>query len=51
MASFYDVFKGNIVLTGERGDSIWDRNAVNVNNTFALIPEMQVWEVRREDYG
>ena len=36
MASFYDVFKGNIVLTGERGDSIWDRNAVNVNNTFCF---------------
>lgn len=34
MASFYDVFKGNIVLTGERGDFIWDRNADNVNSDF-----------------
>lgn len=34
MASFYDVFNGNIVLTGERGDSIWDRNEVNTNDRF-----------------
>lgn len=36
MASFYDVFKENVVLTGERGDSIWDRNAVNVNDEFSF---------------
>lgn len=34
MASFYDVFNGNIVLTGERGDSIWDRNEANPNDRF-----------------
>lgn len=29
-------FEGNLVLTGERGDSIWGKNAINRNNKFAF---------------
>lgn len=32
MASFYDIFSGNVVFTGERGDSIWDKNQLNCAN-------------------
>lgn len=36
MASFYDQFAGNIVFTGERGDSIWNKNADNANSEFVF---------------
>lgn len=36
MASFYDQFAGNVVFTGERGDSIWDKNAGNANTEFCF---------------
>lgn len=32
MASFYDVFAENIVFTGERGDSVWDKNQLSYAN-------------------
>ncbi len=36
LAAFDDDFSGNLVFTGERGDSVWDRNAKNRNNKFAF---------------
>lgn len=35
-SSFDKEFARNIVLTGERGDSIWGRNAENRNNNFSF---------------
>lgn len=35
-SAFDDEFKGRIVFTGERGDSVWGRNSSNRNNNFVF---------------
>lgn len=34
--AFDEEFKGNLVLSGERGDRIWNRNATLTNNEFSF---------------
>lgn len=47
-SAFENEFSGNLVLSGERGDRIWNKNALQVNNEFCF--DDMVSELGKSEY-